>query len=266
MKFYKNISFICTSMFLFLLAFSIVWQVYGISSIRVSFSQSTDASSTPADASFEDAQEDTPESIPEAKQKRVALTFDDGPHPTYTPKLLDGLAARNVKVTFFVLGESAKNHPEIIKRMYEEGHLIGNHTYSHVQLSCISEDKAILEISNTNQVINEATGYIPKYIRPPYGSLPSSLKSETNLTPVLWTVDPRDWSVLNTNSVVNHILQCAEDGDIILLHDIFETSVDAALIVIDRLSEEGFEFVTVDKLLSPSDSVKDTDASIPITN
>ena len=178
-----------------------------------------------------------------------AITFDDGPHPKYTLKLLDGLKERNVKATFFVIGENVSNNPDVIKRMAEDGHLIGNHTYSHVQLTCISEEKAITEINKTSELITTYAGVSPKYIRPPYGMYSDALKRETNLTPVLWTVDPRDWSVLNTDSVVKHVLKRAKSGDIILLHDIFDTSVEAAFQIIDALKAEGYEFVTVDEFI-----------------
>lgn len=181
--------------------------------------------------------------------KKIAITFDDGPHPKYTLKLLDELKKRNVKATFFVIGENVSNNPDVIKRMAEDGHLIGNHTYSHVQLTCISEEKAITEINKTSELITTYAGVSPKYIRPPYGMYSDALKRETNLTPVLWTVDPRDWSVLNTDSVVKHVLKCAKSGDIILLHDIFDTSVEAAFQIIDALKAEGYEFVTVDEFI-----------------
>ena len=181
--------------------------------------------------------------------KKIAITFDDGPHPKYTLKLLDGLKKRNVKATFFVIGENVSNNPDVIKRMAEDGHLIGNHTYSHVQLTCISEEKAITEINKTSELITTYAGVSPKYIRPPYGMYSDALKRETNLTPVLWTVDPRDWSVLNTDSVVKHVLKRAKSGDIILLHDIFDTSVEAAFQIIDALKAEGYEFVTVDEFI-----------------
>lgn len=181
--------------------------------------------------------------------KKIAITFDDGPHPKYTLKLLDGLKKRNVKATFFVIGENVSNNPDVIKRMAEDGHLIGNHTYSHIQLTCISEEKAITEINKTSELITTYAGVSPKYIRPPYGMYSDALKRETNLTPVLWTVDPRDWSVLNTDSVVKHVLKCAKSGDIILLHDIFDTSVEAAFQIIDALKAEGYEFVTVDEFI-----------------
>ena len=181
--------------------------------------------------------------------KKIAITFDDGPHPKYTLKLLDGLKERNVKATFFVIGENVSNNLDVIKRMAEDGHLIGNHTYSHVQLTCISEEKAITEINKTSELITTYAGVSPKYIRPPYGMYSDALKRETNLTPVLWTVDPRDWSVLNTDSVVKHVLKRAKSGDIILLHDIFDTSVEAAFQIIDALKAEGYEFVTVDEFI-----------------
>lgn len=261
-KNYMKFPYICTGIFVFIMLISIIWQSFGTSYIQTGIrkvvheksTQNTDKDKTndekkndgENDDTNTDNIKDTGKNTPE--KKRIALTFDDGPHPKYTPKLLDGLAERNVKATFFVIGESAANYPEILKRMSDEGHLIGNHTYSHVQLSCISKEKAISEINNTNNVIKEATGSFPTYIRPPYGSLPGSLKSETDLLPVLWNVDPRDWSVLNTNSVVNHVTKRVKDGSIILLHDIFDTSVDAALLIIDKLSQEGFEFVTIDEL------------------
>lgn len=179
---------------------------------------------------------------------KIALTFDDGPHPQYTPKLLDGLRKRGIKVTFFVIGESAERYPDIIKQAFLDGHEIGNHTYSHVQLTCITKEKAIDEIEKTNRIISDSCGAIPRYIRPPYGSYNQRLKEETALTPVLWTVDPRDWSVLNTEKVVSHVTNRVKNGDIILLHDIFDTSVEAAFQIIDTLTEQGYEFVTIDEL------------------
>lgn len=179
--------------------------------------------------------------------KKIALTFDDGPHSKNTPKLLDGLKARNVKATFFVIGQNAEQNPEILKRMHDEGHLIGNHSYSHAQLSCIQKDKALEEITKTSQIIYDATGYTPKYIRPPYGGLCDVIREEHDLTVIMWTIDPRDWSVLNTNAVVKHVVSHAKNNDIILLHDIFDTSVEAAFQIVDQLQAKGFTFVTVDE-------------------
>ncbi|MBQ3665667.1 MAG: polysaccharide deacetylase family protein [Lachnospiraceae bacterium] len=233
-----NFHFLIISLFVLLIMMNIIWQSFAKQLITTSME--------PFSYGEHDANPDTSEIN---GKKRVALTFDDGPHPVYTLKLLEGLKQRGVKATFFVIGLNVKEYPEVVKQMSDEGHIIGNHTYSHVQLSCISESKASEEISMTNALIEEYTGKKVQYIRPPYGSLPKSLQRETDLIPVLWTVDPRDWSVLNTDAVVKHILSHVKDGDIILLHDIFETSVDAALIIVDQLTKEGYEFVTVDELV-----------------
>lgn len=209
----------------------------------------TNDNSKNSNSNSDSSSSDTSQTNNTDEVKKIAITFDDGPHPKYTLKLLDGLKERNVKATFFVIGENVSNNPDVIKRMAEDGHLIGNHTYSHVQLTCISEEKAITEINKTSELITTYAGVSPKYIRPPYGMYSDALKRETNLTPVLWTVDPRDWSVLNTDSVVKHVLKRAKSGDIILLHDIFDTSVEAAFQIIDALKSEGYEFVTVDELI-----------------
>lgn len=183
------------------------------------------------------------------ERKVVALTFDDGPHKQYTEKLLDGLKERGVKATFFLIGESIEGNEELVKRMSDDGHLIGNHTYHHVQLTKETKEEALEEIKLTNQKIYEVTGKEPTYIRPPFGSWSEELAEEINMTPVLWNVDPTDWKTQNCQSVTVHILKHVRDSDIILLHDIFSTSVDAALQVVDKLQEKGYTFVTVEDLM-----------------
>lgn len=183
--------------------------------------------------------------------KRVALTFDDGPNPSTTPRLLDGLRERGVKATFFVIGKSADSNRDIIKTMYEDGHLIGNHTNTHCNLAEMSCVEAQNEINLANSVIRDITGMDADYIRPPFGECGKQLDSELNMFKVMWDVDPRDWSVMNTKSVVNYIVSHVDDGDIILLHDIFDTSVDSALEVVDILKAQGYEFVTVDEIFFP---------------
>lgn len=182
-------------------------------------------------------------------KKKIALTFDDGPHPTYTEKLLDGLKERGVRATFFVTGEHAKLHPDIIKRMKEEGHLIGNHTYSHIQLRSGNKKEFQAELLETNQILKEITGEEVMYVRPPYGSWDKSLEKELNMFPVLWTIDPTDWSCLSVETVTKRVLKKAKENEIILLHDYYETSVEAALQIVDELLKEGYEFVTVDEIL-----------------
>lgn len=182
-------------------------------------------------------------------RKMVALTFDDGPHPVYTERLLDGLKERNVKATFFLIGKSADKYPDLVKRMADEGHLIGNHTMDHVQLNHQTYDKALEQIRQSNQIISQITGQTPVYIRPPFGEWSKELQEEVDMTAVLWDVDPVDWKVKNTETVVKRILKNARDGDIILLHDVYGTSVDAALEIVDQMQAEGYEFVTVDEII-----------------
>ena len=178
----------------------------------------------------------------------VALTFDDGPHKVYTPKLLDGLKKRNVRATFFVLGESVEQNPDLIKRMSKEGHLIGSHTYSHVQLTKLSIEEAEEEIHRANQSIYEACSQYPKFVRPPYGSWNKTLEEKTDMNAILWSVDPYDWKIQDKDRIVKEVLENVEDGSIILLHDIYETSVDAALEIVDELKKQGYLFATIEEL------------------
>lgn len=183
------------------------------------------------------------------EQRKIALTFDDGPHPYYTEQLLDGLKERGVVVTFFVTGEHAKLHPDVIKRMQEEGHLIGNHTYSHMQLTKSNREKFKEELIATNEVLKDITGEETEFVRPPYGSWDKSFEKELNMFPVLWTVDPLDWSSRNASRITEKIVNRVEENDIILMHDYYDTSVTAALQTVDELLEEGYTFVTVEEIL-----------------
>ena len=180
---------------------------------------------------------------------KIALTFDDGPSAVWTPALLDGLKERGVKATFFLIGENADKNPEIVKRMAEEGHLIGNHTYHHVELIKVSENEARLELADTSAVIVRITGKEPEYMRPPFGTWQRKLEQDIQMLPVLWTIDPLDWTTENQDEIVNKVVTEAEENDIILLHDCYKSSVEAALRIVDILAERGFEFVTVDELL-----------------
>ncbi|MDE7204959.1 MAG: polysaccharide deacetylase family protein [Lachnospiraceae bacterium] len=181
--------------------------------------------------------------------RRVALTFDDGPHPVYTEQLLDGLKERGVKATFFVTGEHAELHPEIIKRMAEEGHLVGNHTYSHIQLTKNNRETYKEELIKTNEILKEITGQEVQYVRPPYGSWDKSFEQELNMFPVLWSVDPMDWCSENVSRITEKVVSKVKENDIILMHDYYDTSVAAALRVVDKLLDEGYTFVTVEEIL-----------------
>ena len=198
------------------------------------------SSHTLADAGYED----------EAPYKgKVALTFDDGPHPVCTPQLLDGLKKRDVKVTFFVTGENVESYPEIVKRASEDGHLIGNHTFHHVQLTAANSDDFKKEIISTNDIIQEVTGKETSFIRPPYGSWDKKYEKELNMFPVLWDVDPLDWCSTNVDKIVRSVLAGTKENSIILMHDSYDSTVTAALQVVDILKAEGYEFVMVDEIL-----------------
>ncbi|MBD5106227.1 MAG: polysaccharide deacetylase family protein [Lachnospiraceae bacterium] len=180
---------------------------------------------------------------------KIALTFDDGPYPNYTRQLLEGLKKRNVKATFFILGKSAEEYPDVIETMYEDGHLIGNHTYHHVELTKVGREEFKEEILSTNNLLYELNGEYPQFIRPPFGAWEKELETELGMIPVLWTVDPLDWCTENSSAVVQRVVTKVKENDIILMHDCYKSSVTAALEIVDILQAEGYEFVTVDEIL-----------------
>lgn len=180
---------------------------------------------------------------------KMALTFDDGPNRKYTPLLLEGLKERGVVVTFFLMGKNIEGNEELVQQMETEGHLIGNHTYQHVQLSRISKEKARREIEKTGNEIYEITGNYPLYVRPPFGEWPKNLEQELSVIPVLWDIDTLDWKCQDTDMVVNAVKENAKDGSIVLMHDGYASTVEAVFQIVDYFLEQGYEFVTVDRLL-----------------
>lgn len=183
------------------------------------------------------------------EKKKIALTFDDGPDSEYTPMLLDGLAERKVKATFFVIGKQAEAQPEIMKRLVKDGHLIGNHTYNHVDIRHMTESAAKEEILKANEVITKYTGEEPCFLRPPFGNGSSRLEKDIEMIQVLWTIDTMDWACKNESKICNTVYREIKENSIILMHDEYPTTVRAALSIIDRLQKEGYEFVTVDRIV-----------------
>lgn len=181
--------------------------------------------------------------------KRVALTFDDGPNPLYTEELLDGLKQRKVKASFFLLGEEVEQYPDIVKRMHQEGHLIGTHAYQHVNLNQLTTEAACEQITKTGEAIYRVTGEYPQYIRPPYGCWKEKVDEKCAMIEVLWDVDTMDWSVQNADQVVQTVERQVKDGDIILMHDAYPSSVEAAFRIIELLQKQHYTFVTVDRMI-----------------
>ena len=179
----------------------------------------------------------------------LALTFDDGPHKIYTKKLLDGLRERGVKASFFLVGENIPGNEELVRQMAADGHLIGVHCMTHVDLARQPIEKSVEEIQETSDRIEAVTGKRPEYIRPPYGSWSLELQEKVSMTPVFWDVDTLDWKSRNTARIVKHICKNAAVHTVVLMHDAYQTSVDAALETIDTLTAEGYTFVTIEECL-----------------
>ena len=201
------------------------------------------------DGDFDKKEQSVFGALSDEEHPKIALTFDDGPHPVYTEELLDGLKKRKVMATFFLIGNNIEGNESVVKRMAEEGHLIGSHTYNHVQLNKLSESKAKEEILKGCNKIYETTGVCPSFVRPPFGEWKKNLDFYVTMLPVFWNVDSLDWKLQNTEKIVKRVVKDVKEGDIILMHDIFETSVQAAFQIIDTLEKENYEFVTVDELL-----------------
>lgn len=184
----------------------------------------------------------------------VALTYDDGPHPSHTPRLLDMLKARNVKATFYVIESNCKRHPDILRRMLAEGHEIGNHSATHPNLARLSADQVRRELRVTHETITSTTGVAPRTMRPPYGALTTAQRSwvrqEFGYPTIMWSVDPEDWRRPGASVVTNRVVSGASPGGILLLHDIHASTIDASPGIMDQLLAKGYQFVTVSQLIA----------------
>lgn len=187
---------------------------------------------------------------PKVEKKKVALTFDDGPHPTVTMQILDILEKYNAKATFFMLGKQVENNPAITLEVLNRGHELGNHSYSHPQLTKLSASAVTWELDHTSQAIYDVTGEYPTVFRPPYGATNASVESLTNLPAILWSVDTYDWKHRNPYLLFQTVKANVHDGAIILMHDIHQSTADGLESVLVYLQQEGYECVTVSELLA----------------
>jgi len=188
--------------------------------------------------------------VPEDEIKYVALTFDDGPSPRCTPQLLDGLKARDVRATFFVVGCQVEKDPDIVVRMAAEGHQVGNHSYDHKELDKLSVREAAEDMEKNDALLHRLLGAGDYWVRPPYGLLSESERQALTVPVIGWSLDTEDWKSKNTEKILDILYRQVSDGDIILLHDRYLNSVSAALQAIDHLQQQGYRFVTVSELLA----------------
>ena len=182
-------------------------------------------------------------------RKVVALTFDDGPNPATTNQALDTLSKYGIKATFFVLGKNVSGNEQILKRMKADGHVIGNHSWSHPVLSKLSLDEAKKQITDTEDALTKVLGSSSKLMRPPYGAITDDIRNSLDLSFIMWDVDSLDWKSKNEASILTEIQRQVKNGSIILMHDIHVETVNALPKVIDYLKEQGYEFVTVPEML-----------------
>ena len=180
----------------------------------------------------------------------IALTFDDGPRRDTTTALLDGLAQRGVKATFFLVGEQVIGNEDVIQRMDREGHQIGIHTFDHVTLTGLNQADFDAQVGKTRRMLKNILGHNDFLLRPPYGLYDEGVQAKAECPIILWSIDPEDWGDKNVEREVEHIVANAKDGSIVLMHDIYPQSVEAALRVVDRLHQQGYLFVTVDQLFA----------------
>lgn len=194
-------------------------------------------------------------------EKVVAITFDDGPHGQNTPRLLDMLKKRNIKATFYVVGNMVTYNPQILRRMISEGHEIGNHTVSHGNLARMSNSALKKELQKAHDQILQETGIAPRTMRPPGGAITRNQKQfmleEFGYPTILWSVDPLDWKKPGPSVVTRRLLDGAAPGGILLVHDLHKATVDAMPATLDGLLQRGYRFVTVTELIAMDESGKE---------
>lgn len=184
------------------------------------------------------------------QQKLVALTFDDGPNAATTSQALDILAKYHVKGTFFMLGKNVAGNEQLVKRVHDEGHEIGNHSWSHPQLPTLALEQAKKQIEDTQAALRAVIGESPKMMRPPYGAINDTIRNAVDMSFIMWNVDSLDWKNRNTASIMEQVKKQTCPGSIILMHDIHQTTINALPSVIEYLQKNGYTLVTVSELLN----------------
>ena len=183
------------------------------------------------------------------EEKLVAMTFDDGPSGRFTRRLLEGLEARGAKATFLLCGYRIEQYPELTEQIFRQGHEIGLHGYSHSSMKKMCQRDVILEIQKTMALIPEGCGV--RFLRPPgglCGEYVQTAAADQGLAVLSWSVDPKDWAIDDTKTIQTEVIRHVRDGDVILLHDMSDSSVEAALAIVDELQEQGYRFVTASEL------------------
>lgn len=185
----------------------------------------------------------------------IALTFDDGPHPKVTPRILDLLKQYNARATFFVLGNRVDSYADVLQREYQEGHEIGNHSFNHPSLTKLNAEEIAYQVQETDARIAHLVPSAPVLLRPPYGAVNDAVKASIQKPFVLWSIDTLDWKTRNRDAVVKEVVGKVKDGDIVLMHDLYATTADAVEVILPALAKEGYQFVTVSELLAEREIV-----------
>lgn len=186
-------------------------------------------------------------------KKYIALTFDDGPSAATTPQVLKVLAEKDVKATFFLLGQNAREYPEIVNQIQKDEHEIASHSYSHPQLTALTAEQVVREVRDTDKAIFNATGILPRTFRPPYGAVNPDVAKQIGKPVIQWNIDSLDWQTKNTKSVIQMVNQTSHPGGIVLMHDIQEATADALATVIDNLKAQDYEFLTIEEMFQFSE-------------
>lgn len=184
----------------------------------------------------------------EDNKKLVAFTFDDGPYPPVTKRILDVLQENGAKATFFVMGNRMGTYPDTVKSAYEIGCEIGNHSYSHENLTKLDTDKIIYEVEHSDDCIKEVISVGNVLLRPPYGEHNELVDKTVKVPMIAWSVDSEDWKSRNKDSIVKEVLDHVQDGSIVLMHDLYSTTADAVEYLVPELIKQGYELVTVSEL------------------